>query len=686
MQSPLLIAQVVLDVPLPGPFDYLLTAPCEHRQDLRGRRVLVPWGKQTKIGLIWDTQTQTEQPVNKLKAILAVLDDIPALDTTWRALMSSVAAYYHKPLGEVALQALPVLLRRAEPYRRATGHPPASRSIKLLEKRVQKWLAQPSSPSPSLAKTLNSAQQAALAVVQGALAAGRFQCYLLHGITGSGKTEVYLQALAECLARGQQALLLVPEINLTPQLEATLQARFPQHPIALLHSGRSDGERAVAWLAACRGETALMVGTRLAVLTPCPNLGLIIVDEEHDPSYKQQEGVRYSARDVAILRAQQLGIPIVLGSATPALESWQHSQTGRYHALPLPERAIVAAQLPQIQLIDIRAGKLQHGLSQAALAALAENLTRQQTSLVFMNRRGFAPVLQCQQCGWVSQCRHCSAYSVFHKADGRLHCHHCGWQAIVPKHCPQCGNLDIIPLGYGTQRIEDFLRQHFPAARIIRIDADSTKGKVGAQPLLAQVHAGEADILIGTQMVAKGHDFKNLSLVVALNVDSALFAQDFRAPERLFAQLMQVAGRAGRDGLPSQMLIQTQYTDHPLFNALQQHDYPSFATQQLAERESAQLPPFAYQALFRAEAPNLSDAIAFLQALQQQLAQQALLRVYEPVPLNLVRVAGKERAQLLIEANQRPPLHLALKEALVYLASQKKSRVKWSLDIDPQEI
>jgi primosomal protein N' (replication factor Y) len=700
---------VLLDVPIDDVFDYLPPA-LEPDELVPGMRVIVPWGKTEKIGLLWGWADESTQALDKLKAIKHVLTDVPPLDAAWRHLIEWVARYYHKPLGEVALAVIPTSLRRAEAYRltdgpRESDKPsklkksktpnPAllaltnpgglvSRSLKLLKQRQQTWLNSAHTFPEPLPPQLNAAQQAAAAAIAESLQTG-FQRHLLHGVTGSGKTEVYLQAIAACRRLGKQALLLVPEINLTPQLETELQARFPQEKIALLHSARSQGERAIAWLSAQSGEAGLIVGTRLAVLTPLANLGLIVVDEEHDTSYKQQEGVRYSARDVAILRAQQLNIPVVLGSATPALETWLRAQTGDYQYLHLPERAVSAAQPPRIEMIDTRAAKLTHGLSERAERALAEALARGETSLVFMNRRGYAPVLHCGQCGWVSQCRHCSVYSVFHKADGRLHCHHCGWQAKVPAHCPSCGNVDVVPLGYGTQRVEDYLQTRFPSARIIRIDADSTTGKAGAAPLLAKVHAGEADILIGTQMVAKGHDFQRLSLVIALNSDSALFSQDFRAPERLFAQLLQVAGRAGRDGTASRMLIQSHYPEHNLYQALQRHDYQGFAEQQLQERRLAQLPPYRYQALLKAEAKVLADAMAFLEAARLALPEGNGLSVYDPVPLTVVRVAGSERAQLLLECDSRPYLQAILQDWVVYLQAQK-SRVRWVLDVDPLEV
>ena len=555
---------------------------------------------------------------------------------------------------------------------------------------------------------LGKAQQEAvdaLATLEG------FKPVLLHGVTGSGKTEVYLHAAERVLAAGRQVLLLVPEINLTPQLEGVLRRRLEatagKDGVAVLHSGLADGERLSAWLRIVRGQARVLVGTRLALFTPIPNLGLIVVDEEHDPSYKQQEGLRYSARDLAIWRARDLGIPVVLGSATPSLETWQHAESGRYLKLSLPDRAQAAAP-PKIRLIDTRQIKLKEGLSPQVLTAVGERLARGEQSLIFLNRRGYAPVLHCDACGWVSGCKRCSAYMVLHRsapqrgghARHELRCHHCGWQERVPPACPDCGNQDLQPMGRGTQRLEEHLAELFPTARIARIDADSTRRKGSAHALFSQMHAGEIDILVGTQMVAKGHDFQNLGFVGVLNSDAMLFSHDFRAPERLFSQLMQVAGRAGRSGVASEVFVQTGYPEQPLYQSLVKHDYDGFARYALDERKAAGLPPFAFQALLTAEAPELAQAVGFLAQARAEsedgmlegaddATRAALARItlYDPVPLRVVRVANVERAQLLVESDHRPALQHFLHEwgaRLPALASA--ARVRWHLEVDPLEI
>ncbi|ALS59583.3 primosomal protein N' [Pandoraea norimbergensis] len=522
--------------------------------------------------------------------------------------------------------------------------------------------------------------------------------FLLYGVTGSGKTEVYLRAVAEALREGDaQVLVLVPEINLTPQLEGVFRSRFPHETLVTLHSGLAEGERARHWLAAHRGEARIVLGTRLAVMASLPHLRLIVVDEEHDPSYKQQEGLRYSARDLAIWRANRLRIPVVLGSATPSLDSWRRAEQGRYVRLSMPERATPDAVLPRVSLIDMdierkRQRTVHEGLSQTLLAAIKARFDAGEQSLLFLNRRGYAPVLNCDACGWVSDCRRCSAHMVLHKPERRLRCHHCGAESRIPHACPDCGNQDLAPLGRGTQRIEEALAEHFPEARLARIDADSTRRKGSAQALFAQVHAGEVDILIGTQMVAKGHDFRNVTLVGVVNADSALFSHDFRAAERLFAQLMQVAGRAGRaaraDG-PGDVLIQTRYASHPLFGSLMRHDYAGFAAQQLEERRVALLPPYTHQALLRAEARKLDDAMAFLKQAREIAAGPDLndprISLWDPVPMTMVRIAGTDRAQLVVESPHRGALQRFLAGWMAGLRALK-APVRWHLEVDPLEI
>lgn len=465
--------------------------------------------------------------------------------------------------------------------------------------------------------------------------------------------------------------------------------------LAVLHSGLSDGERLEAWVRAFKGEARLLLGTRMAITAPMPDLGLIIVDEEHDASYKQQDGLRYSARDLAVWRGHDRGVPVVLGSATPSLESWNHARQGRYAAATLTRRAREVA-LPNVRMVDTRRLRLEQGFSPHLLDAMETRLAAGEQVLVFINRRGYAPVLSCSSCGWVSQCERCTAYTVLHRLrrGNRLQCHHCGGQAPVPRACPACGDQDLKPMGRGTQRIEEFLAARFPDARIARIDADSTRLKGSAERLFAQVHQGEVDILVGTQMVAKGHDFANLGLVGVLNADSMLFAQDFRAPERLFAQLMQVAGRAGRHRAGGEVMLQTDYPDQPVYRALQRHDYEGFAQYALEERQALGLPPFAYQALLVAESRELAQALQFLEAVRQLPQQHPhayptldMVMLYDPVPLRVVRVANVERAQLLVESHSRPALqHFLAQWSEALFQAGREARVRYSLEVDPFEI
>ncbi|MDQ7979026.1 primosomal protein N' [Paraburkholderia sp. SARCC-3016] len=543
--------------------------------------------------------------------------------------------------------------------------------------------------------TLTDEQSAAVSAIHDAHG---FAAFLLHGVTGSGKTEVYLRALAALLATDPtaQALVLVPEINLTPQFETAFRARFAaldDGAIVTLHSGLAEGERARNWFAAHTGRARIVLGTRLAVLASLPRLAIICVDEEHDPAYKQQEGLRYSARDLAIWRAKQLGIPVVLGSATPSLESWWQADQGRYKRLTLARRAVADAALPAVKLIDLederRRGRASvEGLSGPLIAALKARLERGEQSLVFLNRRGYAPQLACDACGWVAGCPRCSAYVVLHKPERALRCHHCGWEARIPRACPECGNVDIAPLGRGTQRVEETLATVVPGARVLRIDADSTRRKGSAQALFSDVHAGEVDILVGTQMVAKGHDFRRVSLVGVLNADMALFSHDFRAGERLFAQLMQVSGRAGRASLPGEVLVQTRYPRHALYHALSRHDYIGFANATLAERRDAHLPPFVYQAMLRAEGRTLEAALAFLQQAAQALHEipaAERVTVYDAVPLTIVKVMHVHRAQLLVESASRAALQATLR-AWQPMLRTLKGVLRWSIEVDPLDI
>lgn len=673
------ILKVALDTPLDRYFDYRWFLQSADRPQ-PGQLVIVPFGRREVAGLIVAVAERSDIPADKLKDALAIHTQLPPLTQDWRELCAFAADYYQRPLGEVAIPALPKNLR-------TTKTTSLDRALKKIAKD-----GKPETPvgAPVL-PLLNAAQAQAVAAIADAQG---YAPMLLFGVTGSGKTEVYLRAAAKVFEtaaedEAPQVLMLVPEINLTPQLAANVQARFPGVDVALLHSGLAEGERLRHWLGAHLGRAQIVLGTRLAVLASLPHLKLIIVDEEHDPSYKQQEGLRYSARDLAIWRAHQLNIPVVLGSATPSLESWQHVHAGRYRLLELRERAVAEAVLPQVRLIDMERDKPAGGITSSLVSALKRRLERGEQSLLFLNRRGYAPVIACDACGWVSNCRRCTAFMVLHKPDHKLRCHHCGLEERIPKSCPTCGNVDVQPLGRGTQRIEEGLQQIFPEARLLRIDADSTRLKGSAQAAFDAVHRGEIDILIGTQMVAKGHDFQNLTLVGVLNPDTALFSQDYRAAERLFAQLMQVAGRAGRraqrtDGNPSEVLIQTRYPQHPLYAALKAHDYERFATTQLTERQQAVLPPFIYQALLRAEARELQTALDFLQQARDILEQEGIT-LHDPIPMSMTRVANVERAQLLVESTSRPALQHFLKEWLRAL-HESKARVKWSLEVDPVDI
>jgi primosomal protein N' (replication factor Y) len=664
------ILQIALDTPLDGVFDYRW--PCEPGDEPAvGQLALVNFGRREAVGVIVAIQQDSQVPADKLKDALAVRNQLAPLSGQWLALARFAAAYYHRPLGEVAMPGLPKNLRLSTTVA-------LDRALKKLAK-----LEDTHDATPANMPALNPEQRQAADAIGGAQG---FTPLLLYGVTGSGKTEVYLQACAQVLARDPDAqiLVLVPEINLTPQLEANIRTRFPGLMLATLHSSLSEGERMLHWLAAHQGRARIILGTRLAILSSLPKLKLIVIDEEHDPSYKQQEGLRYSARDLAVWRAHQLGIPIVLGSATPSLESWHHAQTGRYRKLALRERAVRDAVLPRVRLVDMERDKPKDGLTGALLHALRQRLEAGEQSLLFLNRRGYAPVLCCESCGWISNCTRCTANMVLHRPEHRLRCHHCSLELRIPHSCPTCGNIDLQPLGRGTQRVEEGLQAMFPQARILRIDADSTRRKGSAQAAFDSVHRGEVDILIGTQMVAKGHDFKKLTLVGVLNPDTALFSQDYRASERLFAQLMQVAGRAGRAGLESEVLIQSRYCTHPLYGAVMRHDYDRFASDLLAERHQAALPPYMYQALLRAEAPELAIAIAFLEQARDAVASSTVT-INDPIPMTMTRVHNVERAQLLVESNSRPALQAFL-TAWVDALRSMKSRVRWSLEVDPLDI
>ncbi|MBZ8142721.1 primosomal protein N' [Rubrivivax gelatinosus] len=644
-----------------------------------GTLLRVPLGRREVPGIVWHRPGDTEVADEALRPAGPALAALPPLGEAWRRLVEFAAAYYQRGVGEMALGVLPPELRKLDDLQLA-------RRVAKLAK-----LAPPPAVDAPTPPPLTSEQAAALAT----LAEGTAPA-LLHGVTGSGKTEVYLRAAEQALERGQQALVLVPEINLTPQLEARFAARFPGRRLVSLHSALTPAQRLKNWLQAHLGTADLVLGTRLAVFASLPRLGLVVVDEEHDPSFKQQEGARYSARDLAVWRAHDAGVPVLLGSATPSLETWQRVQEGRYRRLALDAR-IGGGAMPRVRVFDMSRLPRERGVDAPALAppvldALRERLERGEQSLLLLNRRGYAPVLQCGECGWKSGCPHCSAWRVFHKADRTLRCHHCGFTERVPRACPDCGNQDIAPVGRGTEKLQEQLSELLPGARVARIDADSTKGVGALESQLSAVHAGEVDVLVGTQMVAKGHDFRRITLVVAVNPDSALFASDFRAPERLFALLMQAGGRAGRDAgqaARSEMWIQTWNPQHALFAALKRHDYAAFAASQLDERRSAGLPPFSHLALLRAEAKTAEVASAFLDAAAALAEGLETIGVYPPVPPAVSRVADVERVQMLVESASRPALQRFLAGWLPELHALRpahKGLIRWAVDVDPLAI
>jgi primosomal protein N' (replication factor Y) (superfamily II helicase) len=668
--------QIALDTPLDKIFDYRWVATSVNVQlPVPGQLALVPFGNREVVGLIVEVKNDSDVDASKIRDVIALRHQLAPLSNEWLGLCRFAAGYYQRPLGEIALPCLPKMLRTDKTV--------------ALERGLKKLSASNTAAVQSVeAPALNTAQQLAVDAIASAQG---FAPFLLHGITGSGKTEVYLHAAAQILNTSvdAQILILVPEINLTPQLENSVRERFGGVTVATLHSGLAEGERLRHWLAGHLGQARIILGTRLSIFASLPNLKLIVIDEEHDPSYKQQEGLRYSARDLAVWRAQQLDIPVVLGSATPSLESWHHAQLGRYHKLELHERAVQDASLPAVKLINMERDKPADGLTAGLVHALKLRLAQGEQSLLFLNRRGYAPVIACDACGWVSNCTRCTSFMVLHKTEKRLRCHHCALELRVPRACPTCGNIDLQPLGRGTQRIEESIQHQFPDAHLLRIDADSTRRKGSAQAAFESVHRGEVDILIGTQMVGKGHDFQNLTLVGVLNPDTSLFSHDYRASERLFAQLMQVAGRAGRTaqkthGNPSEVIIQTRYPDHPLYSALIAHDYQHFASQLLEERRQAQLPPFMFQALLRAEARELEAAMDFLEQ-AARLGDHEGVTINSPMPALMTRVANVNRAQMLVESSSRPALQAFLKLWMTELRGMK-TRVKWMLEVDPVDI
>ncbi|MDW5444642.1 primosomal protein N' [Polaromonas sp. SM01] len=713
-----------------------------------GSLVRVPLGKREILGVVWAALPDSgDLPTAQAKAVLGVLDGLAPLSATWRRLVGFTASYYQRSIGEVALAALPPQLRELS-------------SVQLTRRLKRPPPAAEDAPDATNLIALSAEQERAIAEFD-----ADTRPALLFGATGSGKTEVYLRAAAQVLADdpSAQVLVMVPEINLTPQLQSRFEERFAhlgKAQVVALHSGLTPAQRLKSWLAAHAGQARLVLGTRMAIFASLPNLRLIVVDEEHDPSYKQQEGARYSARDLAVYRAMlessannsggitapsssagaaepalpdrrrsapsggsavreatsvgAMSCRVLLGSATPSLESWQATETGRYQRLTMNQRIGGAAQhgqLPTVRLVDMNHQPKHCTIAPPLLDAIAQRIARGEQSLIFLNRRGYAPVLACHDCGWKSECPHCSAFRVFHKIDRTLRCHHCGFTERVPRACPSCGNIDIAPLGKGTERLEEHIaellaggehpvtRPNGSPLRIARIDADTTRLKGALESQLASVHAGEVDVLVGTQMIAKGHDFRHITLVAAINPDGALFSSDFRAPERLFGLLMQAAGRAGRDadrGAASEMWVQTFHPQHPLFGALKKHDYPAFAAQELKEREAAGMSPFGFSALVRAEARTQDVAQGFLNAAAEAAQVQALpqhdqVTPYPAVPMTIQRVANIERAQMLIESSSRAALQrfLAAWQPVLHQTRQQaefKSLIRWAIDVDPLAI
>jgi len=665
---------------LSATLDYLSEQPLA-----AGTLLRVPLGKRIVSGIVWRRALSEPSDEAQLRPVHAVIGALPPLGDAWMQLVEFAAGYYQRGVGELALSVLPPELRRLD-------------DTQLLRRmaRLRQGIAADApltAPPP-----LNAEQAAAWATLQAA-ADDDGTPTLLQGVTGSGKTELYLRSAQRCLDSGRQVLMLVPEINLTPQLEARLAERFGAHRLVSLHSGLTPAQRLRHWLLAHTGAADVVLGTRLAIFASLPRLGLVVVDEEHDPSFKQQEGARYSARDLAVYRGWLQQRPVLLGSATPSLESWAHAEAGRYRRLRLKQR-VGGGELPDVRLLDMGrlpspGGGVAPALAPPLLQAIEARIARGEQSLLLLNRRGYAPVLFCSACGWKSECAHCSAWRVFHKADRTLRCHHCGFTERVPRACPDCGNLDISPIGRGTEKLAEQMGELLPGARVARIDADSTRARGALERQLTAVHTGEVDVLVGTQMVAKGHDFRGITLVAAVNPDTALFASDFRAAERLFALLMQAGGRAGRDAAQSaraEMWIQTWHPRHPLYAALRRHDFDAFATSQMAERRAAGLPPFASLALLRAEARDVESAAAFLREateLAHGLGLGDAVRLYAPVPPVVSRVANVERLQMLVESASRKALQQALASWLPLLQELRPKHrgvLRWAVDVDPLAI
>ncbi len=731
--APALILRVAIPAPLRRPFDYLPPPGRDPASLIPGIRLRVPFGRGHVIGVLLEVVKKSDVPASRLKPVTEILDARPLLDAELLDLLRWASRYYQHPIGEAIQQALPVALRQGAAVRQqgiprfrptAAGlvsdpdslkraprqqsllahlraHPEGltpgqldelgfawREPMKRLEARglvcrEEGTCLPPPSPDPRPGPTPNADQQAAIEAVQ----TEGYHAFLLDGVTGSGKTEVYLRLIERTLAAGRQTLVLVPEIGLTPQLLQRFRARLAT-PVAVLHSGLNASERLCAWQTAARGEAGVIIGTRSALFTPLARPGLIVVDEEHDLSFKQQDGFRYSARDLALVRARNLDIPIVLGSATPSLESLENCRRGRLTRLHLPARA-GAATPPAFRLLDVRGQKLQEGMSARLLASLAEHLAAGNQALVFINRRGFAPVLMCHACGWHARCHRCDAHLTVHRQSARLRCHHCGSERPLPPACPDCGGTELLHMGFGTERVADFLAARFPEVPVLRIDRDTTRRRGALQAMLERIHAGGAQILVGTQMLAKGHHFPNLTLVALLDADYGLFSADFRAAERLGQLVLQVAGRAGRAEAPGEVLIQTHHPDSPLLRSLLRQDYARYASELLAERRLAELPPCTHLALLRAEAVDAEAPVAFLREARQRA--EALgsegVQIFGPMPSPMERRAGRVRAQLLLQASTRAPLQTLLTPWLQALESLPAGRrVRWSIDVDPLEM
>ena len=701
-----------------------------------GTRVLVPFRNKTVVGIVWETDIAPDMDTARILSVQTAFVEEKPLPQGWRDLLAFTSRYYHYPTGQAVFAALPQGLKETravempqpplfyalnEAGRAQT--PPSSRFNKkaalwsaLLSggmtmvalkqvnaqaaKLIEDWAKQGWIETMEAAKSvleschgqashsefvLNADQQKASDEIQTAF--GKFQPFLLYGITGSGKTEVYFDAMAKVLAQGRQVLFLLPEINLTPQLLKRVENRFADVPTAVLHSQMAAGKRTQDYLRAMLGQAKLVIGTRLAVFTPMADVGLIVVDEEHDGSFKQDNELRYHARDLAVWRAKQSGCPIILGSATPSLESWHKAQSGAYCLLQLTERAHASAQLPQVDILNVGRLKLDNGFSPQALQLLKQNFEAGGMSLVYLNRRGFAPALFCGDCGHTFGCPNCSAKMVLHQRARQLRCHHCDHREPIPSKCPDCGNQDLTAVGHGTQRVEETLRTFLPKAAVVRVDRDSTAHKNDWADLYRRIADNEIDILIGTQMLAKGHDFARLNLVIVLNADGSLYSADFRAPERLFAELMQVSGRAGRADKPGKVLIQTQLPEHPVFAAVKAQDYAVFAENELNERQMFSMPPFGFQTAVRADAPRVADAMEFLNAAKETLAPLLPESVsqFGAAPMLMVRLAERERAQIFLESPSRQDLHRAVSLWVQVLQQNRDGKIRWSVDVDVQE-